>query len=301
MNGSHSSDRNGITEDQFLQNYDASQFERPSATVDTLIFTVMSKEQSNYRKLSDKKLQLLLIKRAEHPFLGQWALPGGFVTMNEALDDAAHRVLKKEAGIEGIYMEQLYTWGEVERDPRTRVISCSYMALADRTQFAVQAGEDEAEAGWFEVDFETLRTEQTREEECQKTTQWVKLTLTRDEAVLHAVIKVTLSANGRLTSIDRQIAEVSGLAFDHAKIIEYAIERLRGKIEYTSIAFQLMPPLFTLSELQQVYEIVLGRELLPAAFRRKMAGMVIETEEYTKDAGHRPSRLFRFNTDWLGK
>jgi 8-oxo-dGTP diphosphatase len=297
-NANHS---NGLTEEQFLQSYDASQFERPSATVDMLIFTVMNKEQSNYRKLSAKKLQLLLVKRAEHPYLGQWALPGGFVAIDEAIDAAAHRVLKKEANIDGIYMEQLYTWGDVERDPRTRVISCSYMALADRTLLDVQAGDLEAEAAWFEVDFETLQTEQVRQDDRNETTQWIKLTLGREDDHLDAVLKVTRVTSGRNTQITREISQVSGIAFDHAKIIEYAIERLRNKIEYTSIAFQLMPPLFTLTELQQVYEVVLGKELLPAAFRRKMADMVVETDEFTKDAGHRPSRLFRFNADWIGR
>lgn len=133
-------DRNGITEEQFLKTYDAGVYERPSVTVDMLIFTVMEREQDNYRKLSEKSLQLLLIQRGEHPYLGQWALPGGFVGVHESLDEAARRELFTETNIDNIYMEQLYTWGEVQRDPRMRVISCSYMTLVDRTALNVQAG-----------------------------------------------------------------------------------------------------------------------------------------------------------------
>jgi hypothetical protein len=94
------------------------------------------------------------------------------------------------------------------------------------------------------------------------------------------------------------VIESHGIAFDHAKIIAYGIERLRSKVEYTDIAFNLMPKRFTLTELQQVYEVILDKELLKANFRRKIAAMVTETNEYTRDAGHRPSKLFRFNPNW---
>jgi len=98
--------------------------------------------------------------------------------------------------------------------------------------------------------------------------------------------------------VERELIESNGIAFDHAKIIEYGIERLHNKIEYTDIAFNLMPELFTLTELQQVYEVILDTELLKANFRRKIAGKVIETDQYTRDVGHRPSKLFRFNPNW---
>ena len=98
--------------------------------------------------------------------------------------------------------------------------------------------------------------------------------------------------------ISREVIETQGIAFDHSKFTEYAIGRLRNKVEYTSIAFNLMPELFTLTELQQVYEVIQGKELLAAAFRRKVANMVLETNQFTKDAGHRPSKLFRYNSEW---
>ncbi|ULL13878.1 NUDIX domain-containing protein [Paenibacillus sp. H1-7] len=287
-------DRNGMTEQQFLQSYDAAIYARPSLTVDMLIFTVMDKEQENYRKLPEKSLQLLMIRRGEHPFLGQWALPGGFVSIHESIDDAAHRELKSETNIDNIYMEQLYTWGDVERDPRTRVISCSYMALVDRTSLNVQAGDDADDAKWFEVTYRVLQEKRTRLAEGYEIEKLIELRLFHPVETLSATVKITETAVGRTAKRTRSVVQSEGIAFDHAQMIVYAIERLRNKIEYTDIAFHLMPPLFTLSDLQQVYEVILGKELLAAAFRRKIADMVSETNEYTKDAGHRPSKLYRF-------
>ncbi|MBE1445208.1 NUDIX hydrolase [Paenibacillus sp. OAS669] len=291
-------DRNGITEQEFLQQYDASQYERPSVTVDMLIFTVMDKDQINYRKLPEKSLQLLLIKRGEHPYIGQWALPGGFVSVHESIEEAAQRELRSETNINNIYMEQLFTWGDTDRDPRTRVISCSYMALVDRSALVVKAGDDADDAGWFEVTYQMFQEKRTLWEDGYEHERLMKITLSHEDDLLSATVKITEITRGRTRKIVREIVDTEGIAFDHAKIIEYAIERLRNKIEYTDIAFNLMPPRFTLSELQQVYEVVLGKELLAAAFRRKIAPMVIETNESTKDAGHRPSKLYRYNPFW---
>ncbi|WP_079909533.1 NUDIX domain-containing protein [Paenibacillus sp. 32352] len=291
-------DRNGITEQEFLQQYDASQYERPSVTVDMLIFTVMDKDQINYRKLPEKSLQLLLIKRGEHPYIGQWALPGGFVSVHESIEEAAQRELRSETNIDNIYMEQLFTWGDTDRDPRTRVISCSYMALVDRSALVVKAGDDADDAGWFEVTYQMFQEKRTLWEDGYEHERLMKITLSHEDDLLSATVKITEITRGRTRKIVREIVDTEGIAFDHAKIIEYAIERLRNKIEYTDIAFNLMPPRFTLSELQQVYEVVLGKELLAAAFRRKIAPMVVETNESTKDAGHRPSKLYRYNPFW---
>ncbi|UUZ81495.1 NUDIX hydrolase [Paenibacillus sp. P26] len=294
-------DKNGLTEQEYLQSYDVTIYERPSVTVDMLIFTVMNQEQENYRKLPEKSLQLLLIKRGEHPYMGQWALPGGFVPVHESLEDAARRELKSETNIDHIYMEQLFTWGDVGRDPRTRVISCSYIALVDHTALQVQAGDDAADARWFDVTHQVLEEKRTNRDEGYEIEWLVKITLRNELEELTATIKIKETVSGRLTEVTREIVASEGIAFDHAKIIEYAIERLRNKIEYTDIAFNLMPPLFTLSELQQVYEVILGKELLAAAFRRKIADMVMETNQFTKDAGHRPSKLYRFNPMWRRK
>jgi 8-oxo-dGTP diphosphatase len=291
-------DHNGLTEQQFLNNYNSGNYERPSVAVDMLIFTVMEQEQDNYRKLAEKSLQLLLIQRGEHPFLGQWALPGGFVGINESVEDAARRELYSETNIDNIYMEQLYTWGDVRRDPRMRVISCSYMALVDRKALTVQAGDDAAAAAWFEVSYNVMETRRLELELGIRQETLVEIILQSEQEKLSGVVKLTETIQGHVRRMHREIVQSSGFSFDHLMMVQVAIERLRGKAEYTDIVFNLMPPLFTLSELQRVYEIILGKELLAAAFRRKIAERVIETDESTRDAGHRPSKLYRYNLEW---
>ncbi|MBU8712941.1 NUDIX hydrolase [Brevibacillus parabrevis] len=291
--------KRGQTEQEYLRTYDASQFERPSVTVDMLIFTVVDEQEENYRKLSPKSLQILLVKRGEHPFLGQWALPGGFVSPRESLEDAAKRELFTETNIQNIYLEQLYTWGDVGRDPRMRVISTSYMALVDSSTLSLQAGDDADEAEWFRIEDKWLKETKTATENGTVTEKWLELRLVNAKEELSATIKITKTIANRIVQVKREIVDAGNIAFDHAKLIQYALERLRGKIEYTDIAFALMPELFTLSELQQVYEVILGKELLAAAFRRKVADKVLETNQYRKHAGHRPSKYYRFNPEWM--
>ncbi|WP_419873447.1 NUDIX hydrolase [Candidatus Pristimantibacillus sp. PTI5] len=291
-------DKQGLTETEFLQQYDVRVFERPSVTVDMLIFTIVDEEKENYRRLPEKSLKLLLIKRGGHPYLGQWALPGGFVTKNESVDEAALRELKTETNIDEVYMEQLYTWGDVTRDPRTRVISCSYMALADSISLEVKAGDDADDASWFTIKYSVLEEKKTLLEKNFTFEKTVKITLSNDKDVLEATVKVIENYAGKAIMTEREVLDSKGIAFDHAKIIQYAMERLRNKMEYTDIAFHLMPELFTLSELQRVYEVALDKEMLSSAFRRKIAGLVTETNQFTKDAGHRPAKLFRFNPHW---
>lgn len=289
----------GLTEEQFLASYRADKYERPSVTVDMLIFTVTQEEKKNYRKLPEKVLRVLLIKRKDHPYLGQWALPGGFVKIDEGVDEAAIRELKEETNIDNIYMEQLYTWGEVHRDPRTRVISCSYMSLVDSTTLDIKARDNADAAEWFTVSCKLYQEQRTVTANGYMLQRIYKLQLSNEKEKLSAMIKVVQTVADKVTKTERSLIETDGLAFDHAKVIEYGIERLRSKIKYTNIAFNLMPELFTLTELQQVYETIMDTELLKANFRRKIADMVVETNQYKKDAGHRPSKLFRFRPEWI--
>lgn len=297
----HMNNKLNFTEEQFLASYDVEKYEHPSVTVDMLVFTVTDKHSDNYRKLPEKTLKVLLIKRGKHPFLGKWALPGGFVKMNESLDEAAYRELKEETNVENLYLEQLYTWGDVSRDPRTRVISTSYMSLVDSHSLKLAAADDAQDAKWFTVSCKLMQEQKTITENGYVLLQTFHMKLINESDSLFAVIKVEKTVEGKLTTIRRELGETDGIAFDHAMIIEYGLERLRNKIEYTDIAFNLMPERFTLTELQQVYETILDTELLKANFRRKIAGMVIETNEFTKDAGHRPSKLFKYNFEWQYK
>ncbi len=291
-------DQRGWNEQQYLEQYDVSAFERPSVTADMLIFTILDEQQDNYRKLPEKSLHLMMVQRGEHPYLGWWALPGGFVGMKESLDEAAARELRTETGLDGIYMEQLYTWGAVDRDPRTRVISTAYMALADSTSQQIQAGDDAQDARWFKLGYRVLQEKKVHMEGGCRLERDVQVELTHQDIRLTGTVRVTRTYHGTLIGEQWQVLSSEGIAFDHVQMIAYGLERLRSKIEYTDIAFNLMPPLFTLSALQQVYEIVLDKELLAPAFRRKMAPRVIATNEYTKDAGHRPSQLYRYRPEW---
>ncbi|WP_409370265.1 NUDIX hydrolase [Lysinibacillus sp. 38-6] len=288
-------DKDGLTEREFLQQYKVGDYERPSVTTDMVIFTVTEEEADSYRKLPEKELRVLLIRRAGHPFLGKWALPGGFVRSNETTEQAAVRELQEETGVEDVYLEQLYTFSDIGRDPRTWVISCSYMALINSDKLELKAGDDAADAAWFKVTYRPLKEEKVLIEDGYMKTLEYELILSSEEEELSAVVAKTITAKTTSTGTDFKIVSNEGLAFDHAKMIACAIERLRGKVNYTDIALHLMPKLFTLTELQQVYEVVLDKELLKAAFRRKVADLVAETDQYTENAGHRPSRLYRRN------
>lgn len=285
-------DRDGLTEREFLEKYRAEDYDRPSVAADMVIFTVTDEAADSYRKLPEKELRILLIRRGGHPFLGKWALPGGFVQPSETTEQAAARELREETGVDDVYLEQLYTFSDIGRDPRTWVMSCSYMALINSDKLELQAGDDAADAAWFKVSYRLLREQKELMEDGYVKTLEYELKLSGEEE-LSAVVARTLTVKTTSTSTDYKIVSNDGLAFDHAKIIACAIERLRGKVNYTDIALHLMPELFTLTELQQVYEIILDKDLLKAAFRRKVADLVAETDHYTENAGHRPSRLYR--------
>lgn len=285
------------SEAEFLKSYDAAAYERPSVTVDMVIFGVLDREQDNYRKLPEKELKVLLVKRGGHPYRGAWALPGGFVRPNENLDQAAERELHEETGVSNVYMEQLYTWGDLGRDPRTRVISCSYMALIDGSKVRLVAGDDAADAKWFTVTKRLKQETRTVTKKGSVCKQRFVLTLTSDEIETVTELEKTITRTGKQCREEERIVVPGQLAFDHARMIGYALDRLRYKIEQTDIAFHLMPDLFTLTQLQQVYETILDRELLKANFRRKIEGKVLETDQYTDAYGHRPSRLFKMKSE----
>ncbi|MBN1993996.1 MAG: NUDIX hydrolase [Anaerolineae bacterium] len=217
------------------ETYDVSKYERPSVTVDVVVFSIL-----------DELLKVLLIKRKAWPYEGMWAIPGGFVKMNESLEDAAYRELAEETNVtrDQVYLEQLYTFGEPGRDPRTRVITVAYFALVGADKLHPHATDDAEDVGWFSV------------------------------------------------------YDLPQLAFDHADILEYALIRLRYKLEYSAVGFQLLPEKFTLRELQDAYEIILGAKLDKGNFRSKLRKtQVVEKVDGYRDTGGRPARLYRFRED----
>jgi 8-oxo-dGTP diphosphatase len=236
-------------EARFLADYDPSAFERLSVAVDVALISAQ-----------DGELHTLLVRRREHPHKDRWALPGGFVRPREAVDAAAARVLADKAALKGVFLEQLYTFGEPDRDPRTRVVSVAYYALVDNTRFA------EAAAG-------------------------------KGERVLTPRIRVPWQgeAGGVVQVVDDR-GKALPLAFDHADVLGVAVKRLRGKLDYAPIGFQLLGDTFTLRDLQRVHETVLGRALNKDSFRRRMlaSGLLKSTGKAQTGDAHRPAELYRF-------
>ncbi len=266
------------SEEEFLVAYNSDDFEKLSLTSDIVIFSVSSEEVDNYRKNEKKSMSVLLVKRTTYPFKDRWCFPGGFVKIDEDLEDAPMRILKRETNIDNIYLEQLYTFGDVKRDPRMRIISTAYMALIDKNRLDTLLN---SAASWFDI---TLLEEEEN---------IVTIVLDNGEKKIKLIIEKVL----RDKTTDRytyKVIENEDLAFDHAKVLIAGIERLRNKVEYTDIVFNMMPEFFTLKELQQVYEIILNKKLLDPAFRRIIGSKVEKTQYIKSGEGHRPSALFKY-------
>lgn len=271
----------------FLKTYDPTQFYCVSVAADIVIFAVFDEENDNYRKLPEKALRVLLVKRAEYPYKGMYALPGGFVKKGESLDQTARRELKEETGVACEFLEQFRTTGTVDRDPRTRVISAAYMALLNASEYQLKAGDDAAEAEWFTVSMKK-----------ESEDLW-HLVLKGENSVLTAKIKEKKKQWSPTLELN-VVEESELLAFDHAEIIAYAVLQLRKWVKESGIAFRLLPKQFTLKQLQQIHEAILETELLTPAFRRKMENYVEVTEQRTKDDGHRPALLYCEKTNSEG-
>lgn len=223
-------------EEKYIKEYNKDLYEKLSVAVDLLVFTI-----------ENDRLKIVLVKRDEYPYKGQIALPGVFVRIDETLDDAVKRGILEETGLKDIYFEQLYTWGEVDRDPRMRIISVSYISLLPVEKIKLMAGERTSSVELYDVD-ELLMSD-------------------------------------------------TELAFDHKKIIKHGRERIKNKTEYSKIAFEFLEEEFTLPRLQKVYEILLGKPLYKANFRRKIMPLVEETEGMTSGEAHRPSKIYRLAKD----
>lgn len=265
------------SEEEFLKDYDVNNYDRPSVTSDICLFSVSSEGQDNYRKLSKKYFSVLLVKRKNYPFKDKWCLPGGFVRIDETSEEAARRVLADETNLHNVFLEQLYTFDSLDRDPRCRVFSVTYMGLVDKNKLDDSLFPN---ASWFNIT--SLEDK-----------KGYHVTLDNGNEQIKFVIGKTL----REKTTDRyrfDILENNGLAFDHPKAIVSGMERLKNKIGYTDIVFNMMSEYFTLGELQQVYEVILGKKLLDPAFRRIIAGKVVKTDKMQTGGGHRPSVLFTY-------
>ena len=208
-------------------------YPRPSLTVDCVVFGLDKQDQ----------LKVMLIQRNLPPFKDRWALPGGFVQLDESLEEAARRELREETGIENVFLQQLYTFGEVNRDPRSRVVTVAYYALVNLWEYRIEAATDASDAAWF------------------------------------------------------PLKQLPPLAFDHDKIVQVALNQLKSKVRYEPIGFELLPKKFTLSQLQKLYEAVLGQQLDKRNFRKKILKMdlLVALDETQKDVSHRAARFYQFD------
>jgi 8-oxo-dGTP diphosphatase len=284
-------------EEIFLKNYDENDYKRPSITNDIIIFTTADMEEDNHRKVPKKGMQVILIKRDDYPYIEKWALPGGFVDIEESLELGAKRKLKEKTGIDNVYTEQLYTFGEVHRDKRTRVISVGNIALVEKEIIKLEEVDSLKKSQWFWVEKTLINSE--------KYEQYVENKHLLSLKSVHGEIEINYEVTEKIersifrrkeTSYKLLNNSTEELAFDHYKILDYGIDRLRNKVEYTPIAFNLLPRLFTVKELQNVYEAIMGREILN--FRRKMGEMIIETDEKIEGKAFRPAKVFKFNENW---
>jgi 8-oxo-dGTP diphosphatase len=228
---------------------DLDAFPHPSLTVDVALLTA-----------ADGALQVLLLQRASQPDAGKWSLPGGFVRVDESLDEAAERVLRDKSGLSGVFLEQLYTFGSLARDPRARVVTVSYYALVPAERL-VAAG------------------------------------VPGGELSVLARVRVPWAGErgGPIEALDVSGAALP-LAFDHAEILGVAVKRLRGKLDYAPIGFRLLPKVFSLRALQQIHEVISGRRFNKDSFRRRMlaSGHLEATGERRTDVEYRPPELYRF-------
>lgn len=229
-------------------------YEKISVATDVVMLAGDAKPSTDVKSTDDYMLKVLLIKRDMEPAKGKWSLPGGFMDADKTADEAVKNKLKLKTGLEDYYQEQLYTYTDVDRDSRGRVVSISYLALLRQGDVDISGGKNEA--------------------------QWFTIGIIRDEARNIKDVKV-LDDNGSFVE----------LAFDHNRIIKDAIVRIANKIMYTDIAFYLVPEEFTLRNLQDIYEFLLGKEFL--AFRRFISTKVEPTGKMQSGTGYRPSKFFR--------
>jgi 8-oxo-dGTP diphosphatase len=207
-------------------------YERPALATDCVIFG-----------FDHGKLKLLVTQRETNPFQDQWALPGGFVFINETTTECATRILAEKVGLKNVFIEQLYTFSALDRDPRERIVTVAYFALVNTSQFQLVAGRDTIKAEWFEL------------------------------------------------------TELPNLAFDHQEIVNLAIQRIKGKVSYQPIGFELLNEKFTLAELQNVYEAILNITIDKRNFRKKLLAMnlLVALEEKETNVARKPGRYYKFD------
>jgi len=214
--GDNSLNEDGLNLDDYLLKYDPSEYRNPSVTADVMVFRYYKELQS-----VEDDLSILMIKRKNHPCIGEWALPGGFCEIGEDLDAAARRELWEETGLKDIPIKQLRTWGEVWRDPRDRIITTAYAAVVDESVHEIKAGDDAAEALWFDIEFSKTASaiEYFDNKELLKSTYIIKLYNKEKDIRLEAKVALFENLYGIFKQTVYKVEENKGIAFDHPRFI----------------------------------------------------------------------------------
>ena len=272
------------SEKEYLSQYNINKYERPSVTTDIAAFMIRSEESDNYKRDSENRLSILLVKRGVHPFMDCWALPGGFLKPNETVEECALREITEETNVVPVAILPVGVFSEPGRDPRGWIISNAFFSVITEESVKQVGGDDAADAQWFDVSFEKDNDGDYR------LSLSLRENTASDSIHLDAVLTKERTKLGKSIFL---IKNSGGLAFDHARIIAEAVCLLRKYARDFNTIFDFLPEKFTLNEVQKVQETILDISILPANFRRKINDYVIETDEYTQGAGHRPARLFK--------
>ena len=263
-----------MNEETYLKNYDISKYERPSVAADMVVYTVRDNKPDNPKKSPVKKLSMMLIKRGEHPFKEMWALPGGFLKMDETIEQCAFRELSEETGLKELYLRQFRTYSDVKRDPRGRIISCAYFSLINNSDELVRASSDAVDAAWFDVTV-------------TESDAGFLYSLSNNEDVL---LEVKVSEKNDEVVIE----ECNGsLAFDHVRIITDAIYFIRSGFDNAEYIFMLLPEKFSIPQMQSVYALVKGKSVSKEVVHRLYDKKIEKTMSSEQDGQHKRAILYR--------
>ena len=233
---------------------DLDRYKKVVIGVDCVVLTTDTYKEDNPHKNDRRKLQVLLIKRGTDPYEGEWSLPGGLVEPDETIENTLDIKLLNKINLKDFYREQLYTYSDIDRDPRGRVISAAYIGMINKDNALGISNMGRGEPRWF----------------------WVSL----DDNEVKIIDSITGT-------------EITELAFDHKRILKDALVRLRNKVKYTDLMYKMLPEKFTMMELQDVFEEILGKTKY--SFRRFIGNKVVDTGEYAELRAHRPARLYKYN------
>ncbi len=292
-------------ERDYLSKYSITNFERPSVATDIVVFSIMEEgENNNFRKLAKRALKVLLVKRESYPYKGCFALPGGFCRPDEDVYKTARRELFEETNVKDVYLKQAGVFGDIGRDPRGWIISNAFLALIDSKKYNLRGGTDAWEAKWFAVNMEAKEIKREINGENKNDSIYIEtiytLIFTNEDSEdgFMVDIKEYKRFENYHEIVSYEILSSGKLGFDHGKIILHALLQLKKDVANDDkIVFDLMSELFTLTDLQSAFEVILNEKLLKANFRRKIADYVIETEKSIEGAGHRPAKLFKRNVE----